>query len=375
MSPQAKASVIAAHLLQNNWVGIQGNRHYHSLDHMFLGIALFSDNRNSVPLISAVIYCYVARHFGLRATPCSYPYHVHALIQPPTGFDLNGNPLPDSFHHNKPHELTHLYMDPFNSSEPISYSTLATRARFVAPHSSLAQIDSYVSPSSPVDLLIRASHNILAVPSQYQGSPVFHVNASLASYAALCALAVFSPGRLRNHITILTRHFFEHFDLDVRLFETFILPMTSQFPDAEAYRNLLYEIKETDHQTYPPKYRSHPRHKDVKYRVGQVFRHRMRGYHGVIYGWDAYCGMHEDWITANGVDGLSKGRHQPFYNVLVNDKSMRYVAEENVIVLSAEHLTDQVLNSFDVEIGKWFKRYDPATGTFVSNIRNRYPED
>ncbi|KIW14969.1 hypothetical protein PV08_07756 [Exophiala spinifera] len=382
-SPRAKASIIAGHLLQNNWVGIQGNRNYHSIDHMFLGVALFSENRNSVPLISAVIYCYVARHFGLQAAPCSYPYHVHALVQPPSGMDLNGNPLPESFdgHDGNARELTHLYMDPFNTAEPISYSMLVARARFVAPSSSASQIESYLSPSSAQDLVTRTCYNILSSPSHFRGDPVFPVDGRLASYAALFALTVLPPraahdhDQFGQHLRILTRHFFEYFDLDVHLFEAFVLPLTRAFEDARAYRNLIFQIKEADHELPPPKYRSDPRNEGVKYRVGQVFRHRIRGYHAVIYGWDAYCKMQEQWITHNQVDRLSNGRHQPFYNVLVDDKSTRYVAEENVVLLSPDQITDEVLNSFSIEIGKWFKRYDAPTGTFVSNVRHRYPDD
>lgn len=382
MSPRTKARTIAAHLLQNNWVGIQGNRHYHSLDHMFLGVALFSENRNSVPLISAVIYCYVARHLGLQAAPCSYPYHVHALIRPPAGMDLDGNPLPDSFDHNDgPHELTHLYMDPFNTSEPISYSALVERARFVAPMSSASQIESYLSPSSPLDLTIRASHNILMAPHEYRGEPAFPVDVKLAYYAALCAAIIIPRASahdiesIRRHVTALTHHVCHSIDLDIHLFEAFFLRLTAEFPDAAAYRRLIRHIKESDHETFPPQRRSDPRNRDVKYHVGQVFRHRLRGYNAVIYGWDPYCNMEESWITQNDVDRLSKGRHQPFYNVFVDDGSSRYVAEENVDVLSPDQITDQVVNSFGIDIGKWFKRYDPATGTFVSNVRQRYPDD
>jgi len=36
---------------------------------------------------------------------------------------------------------------------------------------------------------------------------------------------------------------------------------------------------------------------------------------------------------------------------------------------------EELINSFPIEIGKWFKRYDEETGTFVSNVRQEYPED
>lgn len=373
---------IAEHLLQNKWVGIQDDRHYHSLDHMFLGVALFSENRNSVPLISAVIYCYVARQFNLRAAPCSYPYHVHALVQPPPGIDINGNPLPEHPRPEQQSELTHLYMDPFNTSEPLSYSTLLERARFIAPTSTAAQLASYLSAASPRDLTIRTAHNILSSPSHYRGPPVHPINPNLATYAALFSLVLLpsspshhQPAQLRQHLSILTQHFLEYFDLDIHLFETRILSLTNFLPDARAYRNLIHQLKDSDHESRPPKYRSEPRNDVVTYRVGHVFRHRIREYLAVIYGWDPYCRMQEQWIAHNQVDRLPNGRHQPFYNVLVDDESTRYVAQENVIVLSPEEITEEVLNSFPIEIGKWFKRYDPSTGMFVSNVREEYPDD
>ncbi|KAK4946536.1 hypothetical protein LTR10_014388 [Elasticomyces elasticus] len=382
LSPREKAVTVADHLLKNNWIGIHNDRHYHSLDHMFLGVALFSGSRNSVPLISAVIYCYVARQFNLRAAPCNYPFHVHAMVQPPAGIDLDGNTLPESESGNTdPSKLTHLYMDPFNSSEPVALSTLERNLNFVAPTSSPAQKASYLSAATPRDLTIRAAHNILSSPSQYAGPPVHPINPNLATYAALFSLVFLArstanpPDQLRQHLVVLTQHFLEYFDLDIHLFETYVLPLTISQPDARAYRNLIHQLKDSDHESRPQKHRSDARNAVVKFNVGQVFRHRRRHYLAVIYGWDPYCRMQEQWITMNQVDRLPNGRNQPFYNVLVEDESTRYVAEENVVLLSPSEITEDMLEAFPIEIGKWFKRYDPQTGTFISNVRHEYPDD
>ncbi|KIY02788.1 uncharacterized protein Z520_01253 [Fonsecaea multimorphosa CBS 102226] len=380
LSPRKKASVIAEHLLENKWVGIQDDRHYHSLDHMFLGVSVFSTNRNSIPLISAVIFCYVARRFDLRAEACSYPFHVHAVVQPPPGFDLDGHPLPESASQ-EPSDLTHLYMDPFHNSEPISRSRLETQLKFINPGATAAQSVAYMSPASARDLSVRTAHNILSSPSHDPDPPLHPINANLATYAALFSLVILAshpirhPAHLRQHLAVLTQHFLEYFDLDIHLFETHVLPLTYTLPDSRAYRNLISQLKESDHESRPAKYRSDPRNSLVKYGIGQVFTHRRRGYLAVIYGWDPYCRMQEQWITMNQVDRLPNGRHQPFYNVLVEDESTRYVAEENVMLLSASDITEDRINAFPIEIGKWFKRYDPETGTFVSNVRDEYPED
>ncbi|KIV96654.1 hypothetical protein PV10_00492 [Exophiala mesophila] len=377
LPPRQQARLIATHLLEKRWIGIQGDRHYHSLDHMFLGVALFSENRNSVPLVSVIIFCYVARAFGLRAVPCSYPFHVHALVQGPLGFDLDGNPLDQDEQAQAPSERTHLYMDPFNNAEAISLVSLEAQLKFIAPN---AQTDLYLSAASPRDMTVRTAHNILSSPSHYAGPPLYPINPNLATYAALFALVLIphnpaNHAQLRQHMAVLTQHFLEFFDLDIHIFETRILPLTASLPDARAYRNLIHQLKDADHESKVPKYRSDPRNDVVKFSVGQVFRHRRRSYLAVIYGWDPYCRMQEQWITVNHVDSLPQGRHQPFYNVLVEDESTRYVAEENIVLLKPEEITNDMIEEFPIEIGKWFKRFDYESGTFVSNVTDEYPED
>ncbi|OAG44034.1 hypothetical protein AYO21_01886 [Fonsecaea monophora] len=380
MSPRMRASIIAQHLLDKKWVGITDGRNYHSIDHMFLGVALFSTNRNSVPLISASIFCYVARRFNLRAEPCSFPFHVYAFVQAPLGFDIDGHPLAESSSQ-EPSDLTHFYMDPFHNSEPISRSVLETRLKFMNPGVTPTQTVAYMSPAPPRDLSARTALNILASPSHDPGLPLHPINTNLAAYSALFALVSIpsEPPRhathLRQHLAVLTQHFLEYFDLDIHLFETCVLPLTNDLPDARAYRNLILQLKESDHESRPAKYRADPRNSEVKYSVGQVFRHRRRNYVAVIYGWDPYCRMQEQWITMNQVDRLPNGRSQPFYNVIVEDESTRYVAEENVVLLGPDDFSEEYANNFPIEVGKWFKRYDPETATFVSNVKDEYPDD
>jgi F-box protein 21 len=271
-------------------------------------------------------------------------------------------------------------MDPFNSSEPVSLPKLEAQLKFITPTATPEQTVSYLSAVSARNLSNRAAHNILSSPSHDPGLPVHPINPNLATYAALFSLVILPshpfnhPVQMRQHLAVLTQHFLEYFDLDIHLFETHVLPLAYALPDSRAYRNIISQLKESDHESRTPKYRSDERNAIVEYKVGQVFRHRRRGYLAVIYGWDHYCRMQEQWITMNQVDRLPRGRNQPFYNVLVEDESTRYVAQENVVLLSADEITEQHVNAFPIEIGKWFKRYDPDTGTFVSNVKDEYPE-
>ena len=54
----------------------------------------------------------------------------------------------------------------------------------------------------------------------------------------------------------------------------------------------------------------------------------------------------------------------------VEDTSIRYVAEENV-----EIVTPEVPTSLMGLAGRFFKRWDRESRSFISNIRDEFPED
>jgi F-box protein 21 len=54
----------------------------------------------------------------------------------------------------------------------------------------------------------------------------------------------------------------------------------------------------------------------------------------------------------------------------VDDKSSRYVAEENIAVTNA-HPSEALMQL----AGRYFKRYDGQAKKFVSNIKEEYPDD
>ncbi|KAF9275528.1 hypothetical protein BGZ68_010717 [Mortierella alpina] len=79
------------------------------------------------------------------------------------------------------------------------------------------------------------------------------------------------------------------------------------------------------------------RRPEPEYYVGEVFRHLIYRYTGVIYGYNLKCEAEEGWIRSMGIDSLTYGRHQPFYNALLSDGSRRYVAQENIQVMFRDH--------------------------------------
>ena len=67
---------------------------------------------------------------------------------------------------------------------------------------------------------------------------------------------------------------------------------------------------------------------------------------------------------------LPRGKSQSFYHVLAEDKSMRYVAEENIEIVQGEPVPALLTIA-----GQYFKRWDSDAKSFVSNIRDEYPDD
>ncbi|NXR13532.1 FBX21 protein, partial [Semnornis frantzii] len=117
------------------------------------------------------------------------------------------------------------------------------------------------------------------------------------------------------------------------------------------------------------KQRSDEKHKEVCFSIGLIMKHKRYGYNCVIYGWDPACMMGHEWIRNMNVHSLPHGPHQPFYNVLVEDGSCRYAAQENL-----EH-NSEPREIPHPDIGRYFSEF---TGThYLANaeLELRYPED
>lgn len=309
-SPRQRASTAAEYLIRNNLIALPSDRHYHSIDHNFLGRALFSQEKNSLPIITVIIYCYVVRQLGLSASPCGFPLHVHAIVQPPPGVDFEGRPLPADA------DLPSMYMDPFHSSIPVPISSLYTELRYIAPHLSSTEQTMFLSASSPREIGSRCARNITNSLHQniepVSGRPIDRV---AAHYAAVWAL-VLLPEPLRQNVPTLMHLFSEKFPHDAHLIEKYIFPLL-RYPQDEHVQLCRSVLLEDLSGFRAVKRRSGNPHADgVEFKVGQVFRHKRYGYTAVVTGWDGQCDAGEEWIQRNGVDRLDGGRSQAFYHAL-----------------------------------------------------------
>lgn len=314
LSPRAKARLIASYLRVNNLTGIESGREYHCLEHNFLGIALNDPGHNSLPLISAAVYCYVAQRLGLNARPCGFPFHVHVIVMPPLGLDMDGNVTDDAVR-GEP-----MYMDPFRSERETSISDLRSQLNFLGASS--AEQATFLGESLTSEIVLRCGKNILNSVQQMSQLPSMHlapVDVASAKYAALWSSMLLTgptrPMHLRHHLPWLMEIVVTEFPSDVYLVEQYLLPLFQDMLEYEDVLDSLHVMRAVDGIPKRAQRRT-TEHKDIRYRIGQVFRHRRYGYRAIVTGWDAECGAGERWMRRMGIDHLQAGRHQSFYHVL-----------------------------------------------------------
>jgi F-box protein 21 len=306
LTPREKALVIASYLRENNLTGIDSSRDYHDLEHNFLGIALNDPSHNSLPLISAAIYCYVAQRFNLNARPCGFPFHVHVIITPEPGTDMEGNiSLGDS-------ESDPMYMDPFRSSSETAVSDLRRQLNLLGALNLGHGHSNFLGESLTSEVVLRCANNIL------NSNQLMSPNAMGAKYAALWSIILFAssrPTELQQYIPWLTELCAADFPFDVFLIERHALPLFRGLVEHERLLGETLRVMRAGDKNLRVKARIFG-HKNIRYRVGQVFCHRRYNYRAIITGWDAECSAGEQWMSRMGIDRLRAGRHQSFYHAL-----------------------------------------------------------
>ncbi len=103
----------------------------------------------------------------------------------------------------------------------------------------------------------------------------------------------------------------------------------------------------------------------AKFFIGQIVRHRVYPFRGVIFDVDPVFNHTEEWLEAVPED-VRPSRDQPFYHLLAeNDESsyIAYVSEQNLLVDETGEAVEhpQVSELFlDLEDGRYMVRQNPA---------------
>ena len=312
--------MIATYLRAHNLTGVRANDDYHDLQNNFIGIALEDEDHPSLPLISVAIYCCVAQRLGLDAHPCGFPFHVHAIIPPERGLNLEGNRVdPGS-------KAQPMYMDPFRTDQEIPVYNLQSQLHAMgvpeAGHSSL------LGASPTAEIIRRTARNIGAsvqVPynSNHLGAVLTVVDMDNAFYGAVWAQLLLADGNAAaasvaraRCVPYVLEHVEKKFPMDVGLVEEYVLPLIEDPNQAAQLRNMVSAIRSADAMPKAVKRRTKETAGNVRYKIGQVFQHKRYHYYATITGWDAKCEAGEAWMSHMGIHNLSRGRDQSFYHAL-----------------------------------------------------------
>lgn len=331
LTPRKKALAVVSFLRTHNLTGLDSEEAYRDLQNNYIGIALQDHEHPSLPLISVAIFCALAGRLGLNARCCGMPNHVHAMVFPNPSETLDGNPARIA------DDAAPMYLDPYRTDAEIPTSYL--REILAAWGVDRLDFSRYIADASTVNLVLRTSRNILATVHEFRGHggnnlatnhPTIRLYANPfadldnAFYSALWANFMLKNTRSevdtqRQFVPLILERFERLFPMDASLIEQYICPLYSSSSDNDLWElhEALRVVRTADQSPKQLKPRNTAAARDrVKYKVGQVFRHRRYSYTAVITGWDIECGMNSDWIAHNHVDALSKGRHQSFYHAL-----------------------------------------------------------
>ncbi|XP_041352023.1 uncharacterized protein LOC121370687 [Gigantopelta aegis] len=116
-----------------------------------------------------------------------------------------------------------------------------------------------------------------------------------------------------------------------------------------------------------------PRPSSVKYRIGQVIRHKLWGYRGVIIGWDSTCRAPTNWIKMNHPSDKESWRNQPNYSILVDNRDRQvpqitYIPQDNIEVIVNMQVIHPILEDY-------FETFDGAQYIARPFLKAVYPHD
>ncbi|KAL7276273.1 hypothetical protein RUND412_000739 [Rhizina undulata] len=352
MTTKDKALLLSTFLHSEGYRGATTEQ-YRALKNSFIGVSIRTD-KATLPLTSVVLYCALATRIGVKAQPCGFPYHVIAIVHD----DETKN---------------YIYLDPFRGDgKELERPALEEKLRTWGMYE---RANYYLSPSLTGDIVMRTSRNILESIRQTDATsdPVAPIDRNAALYASLVASVLSSPRISVALVKNMTRLIQNDFPMDVRFFEEDLVPGLEDPNGRQLLENVCGALRAEDSSPRTVTRRATQEEMAVKYRIGTIFRHKRYSYQGVIFGWTKTCNPAEGetWIQEMRLDeSLHRGRNQPFYHVLVTDKTCRYIAEENICEMHPERADE-----LSQMAGKWFKRFCKKSRSFVSNIRDEFPDD
>ncbi|KAG5280664.1 hypothetical protein AALO_G00062630 [Alosa alosa] len=309
--------------------------------------------RTGIPISLSVLYMTLARKLGVLLEPVNFPNHFllrwcekqrrYPIYRSGSIYD-------------------YIYIDTFGKGKQLT----AKECEYLIGHQVTADYYSAISTSK---VLLRMVGNLLNIGKRGEGNEKSYqllrdsldlyltINPDNVQYLLLQARLYFHLGIWPEKVLDILQH---------------IQALDPSQHGAVGYlvQHTLEHIQHKKHPVLPEaKLRSATEHRDVQYSVGLIMKHKRSGYNCVIYGWDPRCTMSQEWITTMRVHQLSNGANQPFYNVLVQDGTCRYAAQENLEPHSAP------LEIAHPEVGRYFSEFSDTHYVANEELQARYPED
>ena len=105
-----------------------------------------------------------------------------------------------------------------------------------------------------------------------------------------------------------------------------------------------------------------PRHCEARFAIGDVVRHKLFDFRGVVFDIDPVFANSDDWYEAIPKD-LRPRRDQPFYHLLAENEESSYVAyvsQQNLLPDDSEEPIDHpaIPTMFDRQDGRYRLRPD-----------------
>ncbi|CAL1615748.1 unnamed protein product [Knipowitschia caucasica] len=301
-----------------------------------------------IPISLSVLYMTLAHKLGVNLEPVNFPNHF--LLR----WCQRQRRSEDIY--------DFIYIDAFGKGKQLT----AKECEYLIGHQVTAD---YYSAISTTEVLLRMVGNLLNIGKRGEGNEKSYqllrdsldlyltINPDNVQYLLLQARLYFHLGIWPEKVLDILQH---------------IQALDPSQHGAVGYlvQHTLEHIQHKKHPVAPDeKRRSAPEHLEVQYSVGLIMKHKRSGYNCVIYGWDPKCTMTQEWITTMRVPQLSKGANQPFYNVLVQDGTCRYAAQENLEPHSSP------LEIGHPEVGRYFSEFIETHYVANEELQTRYPED
>ncbi|XP_043571776.1 F-box only protein 21 isoform X1 [Chiloscyllium plagiosum] len=303
--------------------------------------------KKGIPITLCVIYSTIGKNLGVRLEPVSFPSHfLLRWCQKPEGStDI----------------LDYVYVDAFNNGKPHTAKECA--------HLIGQQVTSkFYNSVTPKDVLFRMVTNLFHLGKREGSDQSYQLLRN-----ALDLYLTLSPDDVR-YLMLQARLYF-HLGINPEKVLDILQHIQAVDPLQHGVVGHLVQLtleqiaRKTQTTQVQVKRHTDEKHRKIQFSVGLIMKHKRYGYDCVIYGWDPKCTMGLDWMRTMGVHNLPHGPDQPFYNVLVQDGSCRYAAQENLICHASP------LEIGHEEVGRYFSDFSGTHYIANEELQNQYPDD